>query len=126
MENLLSPEADHPSGFAKVRPLSDEEHDIYSLASLRNAVFPIDEMIEQGEEVEVLSLEDVVLDDGHRGIRIVFNVKEQDAFLTVNQTGLVDPATRTLYLFLIGCGATCYLDNQDEIDEVVSSVRVEE
>ena len=54
------------------------------------------------------------------------NVKRDDVFLTINQTGLVDPSTRMLYLFVIGCEAHCYLAHQRTIDQIVKSWTVKE
>ena len=126
LEHVLKNAPTHPTGFAKVRQLSDRERDTYSLASLRNAVFPIDELIKEEGQVELLETEDLVLEGGYRGSRLVFNLRQDDGFLTVNQTALVDPATRTLYLLVVGCEARCYTANQEAIQEVVSSWTVKE
>ena len=125
LDHILEVMPRHPAGFAKVRLLSPVERDTYSLASIRNAVFPIDRLSKEGEG-EVLSKEDVALDNGLHGSRIVFNVKRGDEFMTVNQTGLIDPETRLLYLFLVGCEAGCYTKNQSLIQQVVSSWTIKE
>ena len=126
LSHLLESTATNPSGFAKVRVLSDRERETYSLSSLRNSVYPIDTLEDQGQEVEVLSSEDVVTDGGLRGIRIVYNLEQDERFLTVNQTSLVDPSTRLLYVFAIGCEANCYVQNEEVIEEVVDSWTVKE
>jgi hypothetical protein len=114
-----------PTGFAQVRPLGLEERDAFSLADIRNALFDVDGS-GGGAQAELLSSDDLLLDGGYRGLHVVFNVQDGDTFLTVNQVGLVDPATSTLYLFAIGCEAKCYLDHQGDIDEVAGSWTVKE
>jgi len=117
--------ADQPTGFAQVRPLGLEERDAFSLADIRNALFDVDGS-GGGAQAELLSSDDLLLDGGYRGLHVVFNVQDGDTFLTVNQVGLVDPATSTLYLFAIGCEAKCYLDHQGDIDQIASSWTVKE
>jgi hypothetical protein len=122
---IFASAADQPTGFAQVRPLGMEERDAFSLADIRNALFDVDGT-GGGAQAELLSSDDLLLDGGYRGLHIVFNVQDGDTFLTVNQVGLVDPGTSTLYLFAIGCEAKCYLDHQGDIDEVASSWTVKE
>lgn len=122
---IFASAADDPTGFAQVRPLGLEERDVFSLADIRNALFDVDGS-QGGAQAELLSSEDLLLDGGYRGLHVVFNVQDGETFLTVNQVGLIDPATSTLYLFAIGCEAKCYLDHQDDIDEVASSWTVKE
>jgi hypothetical protein len=122
---IFATASDDPTGFAQVRPLGLEERDAFSLADIRNALFDVDGA-GGGVQAELLSSDDLLLDGGYRGLHVVFNVQDGDTFLTVNQVGLVDPATSTLYLFAIGCEAKCYLDHQGDIDEIASSWTVKE
>lgn len=117
--------ASEPTGFAQVRPLGPSERDSFSLATIRNALFDVDGA-SSGTPAEILSTSDVVLPGGFHGLRVEFNLQQDQTFLTVNQIGVVDPATSTLYLFAIGCEARCYLDNQDLIDQVAGSWTVKE
>src|SRR4029450_7701266 len=117
----------YPEGFAQVRPLSGNQRDALSLASLRNEIFPVDQlMAADPSSVEGLRQEDIVLGSGFHGSRDIMNVKRADAFLTLDQTALVDPATRMLYLFAIGCEAHCSLDHQQTIEQIVKSWTVKE
>jgi hypothetical protein len=117
----------YPEGFAQVRPLSDNQRDSLSLATLRNSIFPVDQLVaEDPTSVEILQQHDIVLGTGFHGSRYVMNVKRDQAYLTLDQTVLVDPATRMLYLFVIGCEAHCYLDHQKTIDQIVKSWTVKE
>jgi hypothetical protein len=117
----------YPEGFAQVRPLSESQRDSVSLASLRNEIFPVDQLVtEDPTSVEILRQGDIVLGSGFRGSRYVMNLRRDSAYLTVDQTALVDPATRMLYLFVIGCEAHCYLTHQNTIDQIVKSWTVKE
>ena len=125
LEHLFAQNSEQPAGYAKVRVLSDEERDTYSLRSLRNEEFEIDRLVKE-QRIELISDDDLALENGFAGSRVVFNVRQGDGFVTVNQTALVDSETRVLYLFLIGCDADCYADNEEIISEVVSSWNIKE
>ena len=120
LEHLFAESSQEPAGYAKVRVLSDKERDTYSLRSLRNEEFDVDRLA-RTERAELVSDDDVTLGNGVAGSRIVFNVRQGDRFVTVNQTALIDSQTRVLYLFLIGCDADCYSSNEEVISEVVRS-----
>ena len=67
-----------------------------------------------------------MLTGGFHGLRVEYNVPEGTDYLTIDQIGVVDPQTSTLYLFAIGCEAHCYIDNQDAIDQIANSWTVKE
>jgi hypothetical protein len=117
--------AQKPTGFAQVRPLGQSERDTFSLSTIRNALFDVDGTT-SNTPAEILSTADVVLPGGFHGLHVEYNVPQGQDFLTVNQIGVVDPATSTLYLFAIGCEAHCYLDNQSVIDQIAGSWTVKE
>jgi hypothetical protein len=125
LEHLFAESSEKPAGYAKVRVLSDEERDTYSLRSLRNEEFDIDRLVKE-QRIELIRDDDLALENGFAGSRVIFNVRQGDGFVTVNQTALVDSQTRVLYLFLIGCDADCYANNQEVISEVVSSWTIKE
>ena len=126
IRNLLQ-STKYPNGIARVSALSDEARDAFSFAALRNLIFPIDETLSQDPQaVEILGIEDLVMQEGFRGSRIIFNIRRGENFLTINQTGLVDPDTRSLYLLVVGCEAHCYVQHQKTIDEVVQSWTITE
>ena len=119
----------YPEGFAQVLPLSESKRDNLSLSSMRNAIFQVDALAASDPTaVELLRQDDIVLGHGFHGSRNVMNIRlpNQEFFLTVDQTTLVDPATRMLYLFIIGCEAHCYLAHQKTIDQIVKSWTVKE
>jgi hypothetical protein len=123
---VLSPGAQQPAGFAQVRPLGSQERDTFSLSTIRNALFNVDGTSGTGSGVEVISTSDVVLTGGFHGLRVEYNIPEGTDYLTIDQIGVVDPQTSTLYLFAIGCEAHCYIDNQDAIDQIANSWTVKE
>jgi hypothetical protein len=125
LTHILSAGSEQPAGFAQVRPLGSEERDTFSLATIRNALFDVDGTSGTAG-VELLSASDVVLTGGFHGLHLEYNVPDGSDYLTVNQIGVVDPQTSTLYLFAIGCEAHCYLDNQSAIDLVAGSWTVKE
>ena len=126
IRNLLQT-TKYPNGIARVSSLPDEARDVFSFQALRNVIFPVDETLSQDPQaVEILEIQDLVLKDGFRGSRIIFNIRRGENFLTVNQTGLVDSETRSLYLLVVGCEAHCYVQHQKAIDEIVKSWTVTE
>ncbi len=126
IRNLLQ-STRYPNGIARVSSLPDEARDVFSFQALRNVIFPIDETLGQDPQaVEILEIQDLVLKDGFRGSRIIFNIRRGETYLTVNQTGLVDSDTRSLYLLVVGCEAHCYVQHKKTIDEIVKSWTVTE
>ena len=80
------------------------ERDAFSLAALRNEVIPIDDILEKElADVEVVAGPYSIVKDGMRGSRITYSVQSEDGSFTVDQTGLVDPATTQVYFFIVGC-----------------------
>jgi hypothetical protein len=125
-DHLLSADADHPFGLAQVRVLTDKQKATWSLQTMRNFDLPLDQLVDQ-ERAEVIAENDeLVLEGGVRGIRIIYNLHQDEGTMTINQTSLVDPTTRVFYQFIVGCEARCYTSNQDTIDEIVNSWTVEE
>ncbi len=126
LTHVLSAGSQQPAGFAQVRPLGSQERDTFSLSTIRNALFNVDGTSGTSSGVELISTSDVVLSGGFHGLRVEYNVPEGTDYLTIDQIGVVDPQTSTLYLFAIGCEAHCYLDNQDAIDQIANSWTVKE
>ena len=117
-----------PAGLASVRALDEEEREIVSLESMgRPAQFGLLEE-QDPEAVREVESEDLVLEGGIHGRRVVFDVAPATlpVSLTFNQTVLVDPPAEKLYVFAVGCSATCYRENEEEIEEVVDSWTIKE
>ena len=125
VDNVLDTSSEHPSGYAQVRPLSEQEHESYSLASLRNAVIPIDQLSQDEGMVKPVSEEEILLEDGIHGSRLVNEVKIGEELFTIDQTALLDAATRKLYVLVIGCQKECYEANQKTIEGVADSWTVQ-
>lgn len=120
--------AQHPFGLVRVRELGLTERDSYSLASLRNEMVPVDQIASQ-EESEVSELEpsrSILADGGLAGTRLVYSVARDGLEYSVHQVGLVDPATRFVYFFLVGCTSACFEEHADVIAEVADSWTVKE
>ena len=117
-----------PFGVVKVRELSPEERDTFSLAALRNEVIPIDDILQQevGQIELVTQPKSIVKSHGLHGSRLVYSVVTQDGSFTVDQTGLVDAGTRTLYFFIVGCESQCFAQNRRTISEVADSWTIKE
>lgn len=131
-----SPSLDHeidtasfPIGKAYVRELDLEERDAFSLASLRNEVIPIDDILDRkvGSIELVEPPRSVVKDNGLAGSRLVYTVHlTKGSSFTVHQTGLVDPATRVVYFFWVGCEQRCYSQHRSTIDQIAESWTIKE
>lgn len=126
LDNVLATSSRHPTGYALVRPLSEEERDTYSLASLRNEVIPLDRLERTEGRVEAVSEEEIELESGAHGSRLVNEIKVEGDVFTLDQTGLVDSGTHRVHVLVIGCRSACYEANKAVIDQVADSWTIEE
>jgi hypothetical protein len=120
--------AKHPFGLVRVRELTLEERDSFSLSKLRNEVVRIDDILENelGEVELVEQPRSILKEKGLAGSRLVYTVKGPDGSFTVDQTGLVDPGTHVVYFFIVGCESTCFSENRKLISEVADSWTIKE
>lgn len=135
LDNILSlgTAPEHPVIFARVQVLPFAQRDGLSLGAIRNAFYPVDQLV-QMNAAELLSYEDIVLEGGLHGNRVVYDIIPQgvtgvasgNSVIRVDQTGIVDAGTRTLYLFVIRCESHCYRDNKPLIDAIADSWTVKE
>jgi hypothetical protein len=116
--------ADSLAGFARVRALDEEERLDYSLSSLRDELLPSAQLQQQGR-LRVLDAEEVS-QDGGQGLHVAFALDLADGTLIIDQTALVDPATRRVYLLALGCSSRCYEASRDEIAAIRESWTIEE
>lgn len=119
----------HPFGFARVRTISVEDRDTFSLATIRNELLDFDKTIAADPtKITVATRAKLItLPKGTRGTRIVYTVHEDDGqSFTVDQIGLTDPATSKFYFFAIGCEASCYEANRRTITEIADSWTIKE
>jgi len=76
--------------------------------------------------IQVLEYEEITTEDGARGSRIRLNYSQRDeAFQTIDHLALLDAETTRLYRLLVICSSDCYLDYEDEIDDIFESWTVE-
>ncbi len=120
--------AKHPFGLVRVRELTLEERDSFSLSTLRNEVVRIDDILENelGEVELVEEPKSIVKQKGLAGTRLVYTVNGPDGSFTVDQTGLVDPGTHVVYFFIVGCETKCFSENRRQITEVADSWTIKE
>ena len=125
--------AKHPVVIAQVQELSPQTRDQVSLGFLRNAVYPLDQLI-QNDAADIMSSEEIVEERGLHGMRLIYNVSlggnlnvaKGNQVLRVSQTALVDPGTKLMYVFVIRCQATCFKQNQTVITQIQNSWTVKE
>lgn len=117
-----------PFGLARVRELDPEERSQFSLEAMRNLVVPVDQIAQQGGEVEVLRADEFTQSGGFRGLRFTFSVQPPDSkrFVTFDQVSIVDADTTELHLLFISCSARCYEREKGTIDTVLESWTVKE
>jgi hypothetical protein len=122
LDHKLSVSA-HPFGLARVRVLSADEHDSYSLASLRNEAINVDQLLQTDPNaVQALSAPRLLLHQGMRGTHLEYTVRNPDGTtFSVDQVGFVDAATHTVWFLLVGCQAACYVQNTGAIHRVADS-----
>lgn len=116
--------ADSLAGFARVRALDEQERLDHSLSSLRDELLPSAQLQQQGR-LRVLDAEEVS-QDGGQGLHVAFALELADGTLIIDQTALVDPATRRVYLLALGCSSRCYEASRDEIAAIRESWTIEE
>ena len=119
----LGPEADHPTGFAQVRALPPGESD-YSAESLREEVFPIEQLTEE-DGFTLIEDKDMAFPGDIQGSRVTFSFEVDDEVVTVDQIGAFDPNTKVVYLLVVSCNSRCYEGRRDEIDRIMKSWTVE-
>lgn len=126
LRHLLDVKSKHPTGFAVVQELDFDAADTISLMGLRNAFFDVDAAV-QNQAGEIVGYEPIELDGGFHGFHLVADlVTDSGRTVTLDQTTLLDQATSKMYALIVTCEATCYEDNADKIDRVVSSWTVED
>jgi hypothetical protein len=120
IKHLANSGANHPLGFAEVRPLSAETADTTSLQSMRNYFVDVDTALEN-DTVEILEYEDLSLEGGFRGLHMVANFVGETGTTTFDQTILVDQSTSKVYALVVRCSSVCYERNEGDIKGVVDS-----
>jgi hypothetical protein len=125
LRHLGAPDAEHPVGLAVVRNLDFDTSDKVSLSTLRNYFFDVDKALEEGT-ADVLEYEEIQRDGGFRGSHMVATIEVDGTRMTIDQTILLDQATRKLYGLLVSCSVGCFDENRGKIRTVVDSWTVRE
>jgi hypothetical protein len=115
--------AQYPFGIARVRYLDLAEHDAFSLATLRNEIIHIDDLLNaDANSVQVVSSPRLIVRGGLRGSRLAYTVHPPGgSSFTAQQIGLVDAQTHTVWFLLVGCQSQCYDHYRGAIGRVVDS-----
>src|SRR5579859_60659 len=113
----------YPLGVVRVRTLSADERDTFSMASLRNEFVPVDQVLQSDPNaVSALTPPTSITHGGLRGSHLEFTVQvPSGGSFTYDQIGLVDAATHTVWLLVVGCNTTCYRSNEATIHRVADS-----
>jgi hypothetical protein len=129
-----SPSLDHdvtsaayPFGMVRVRTLAADEQDTFSLSSLRNEVVNVDQL-EQADSTSVTPLKpaQLITRRSLRGSHLEYTVDASGgASFTVDQVGLVDSSTHTVWFVIVGCTTSCYRANTAAIRRVIDSWTVQ-
>jgi hypothetical protein len=128
----ISQPGPHPSGLARVFVLGDEDHDTISLKSLRSLALdgedPLELAASGDQNIEIVESESVTREGGLRGVHIVVNRRSTPTapYVTTNYLGLIDQATRRVYVLFVSCSADCYVDHESEIESIIDSWTVKE
>jgi len=114
-----------PSGLAKVRVLTSDEHASLSLATLRGELFqddPVHAAAAGNGTLDILENNEVTRPDGLHGVHLLMNVhRSSGRVFTFNQIALTDKKMHALYLLALGCESSCYQAHRRTIDEVIAS-----
>ena len=124
--NVLRGDTPAPQGMARIQLLSEEQRTSVNLTALRSLHLGFDPVPvardEPGGPVQILRHEDLSLEGGQHGVRMVVAYDTPSGAVgVVDQTALLDGTNSVLYLFVVGCSDQCYGDNQDTIEEVANS-----
>lgn len=133
VSGIFSQHNAYPTGEVRVRELSPEEQDGYSISDLRQELLGVDPLnpgtttTTAAPTFNVVSYSVVQDPNGFHGIHMVVDVIEPGApTYTLNQVSLLDADSEWVYVLGIGCNITCYAKNSGVIKAVVSSWNVKE
>lgn len=112
----------YPFGLVRVRDLGLAEHDAFSLASLRNEVVKVDDILQtDANAVSVLGPSKMLTHKGLRGTKLEYSVHLNGTDFSVTQTAFVDGPTRRVWLLIVGCESSCFHRNAAAIHRVADS-----
>lgn len=124
--NVGRDDAPAPQGIARIQLLTEEQRTSVNLTALRSLHLGFDPVPlardDPGGPVQILRHEDLSLEGGQHGVRMVVAYDTPSGGVgVVDQTALLDGPNSVLYLFVVGCSEQCYGDNRETIEEVANS-----
>jgi hypothetical protein len=122
-----------PVAYASVLGLSSAERNDISFDGMRDLLLPVTQAARNAASAAheslsgFASLSDQVITDNHdnRGIREIFDYDLGATPETFDLTVMTNASTTKLYFLLVQCSETCFVDNYQEISNVVNSFTVE-
>ena len=137
-EHVFADASTSPRGYAQVLTLTREERDMINPVTLRSSGFPTDpetnlpidpvKYVQNQPDgpIRLLELDETVVEPGGlHGAKVTAYVDGEVPYV-FSHTTLVDPSTTRLYIFSVGCSATCWQSNQDLLMEIADSWTLEE
>jgi hypothetical protein len=132
LDHFLSSTSSYPTGYAVVSPLTAQETDAMSDATLRNQFFGVDDAL-NADRLTMLSYAPVNMANGIHGLRLTARLTpdpDSPAFpqqaVTFEQVAMTDQARTKVYAMVVVCKSTCFEKNQDRIDGVFDSWTVKD
>jgi hypothetical protein len=128
VQDLLSPHVRaYPSAVGWIRKLDQGGHDQMSLRTLRNAVYHVDQLEDDGAG-DTLSYSTFSLPGGYWGNKVSFVIKGTptagaDA-LQFSQIAATDAHLRYQYLLIVSCSPQCFARNRGQIADILNSWRL--
>lgn len=121
-----APQPEAPVGYIEVSPtaLVGDAGSIGTNVALRSLLYTTDplEAAKTDDRVEVVTYEEIELDNGYWGNRLTLRFAEsEDNDQTVTQLAFLDRGFERIYLLRIFCTSTCYEEHRAQIDEVLDS-----
>jgi hypothetical protein len=120
--NVKDLTTDQPQGIGLVQSLSFTERDSASISYLRNFLFPVDQLIQNGSDAAVLSYDDKIVENGLHGIHLVlqFRASALPAAVSAASQATSTAADGSLQGALLGGAGASVLDPKFvEVDQKV-------
>jgi hypothetical protein len=89
VSNILDASAlnsDYPEGIGLVQEFSFEERDTASIRYLRNFLFPIDVMIQNASDADMLTYDDEILQNGFHGLHMIVQFRASALSAAISQS----------------------------------------
>lgn len=117
----------HPWGVVVVQTLSHSTGATLSLESLRDMLFDVDQMSQDGELVQALSPPETFTDGTIRGLEQSFSIpgaqaKTEDYVIK----SFINAASTTSWTLAVGCSPSCFQSDQFQINRLMGSFTVED